>query len=126
MLIYERFFAHSQHSDTFNALNTSLAVLFFRSCLPSLAKHTDEHPAEEAAAEEGALSPEAAAAEAAAAAEEGRAEEEEERERKRVEWESRAGAIGKAVAEQLRAEPVTVRRDPAEETADFAKKGCCK
>ena len=120
-IVYDRFFAHSKNNDTFNALNISLMALFFRSCLPDLADQADNHPASAAMAEEvkdERMADEEAAAEAA---------EEEERYRKRAEWDERAGAIGRAVAEQLRAEPVVVRRDPGEETAAFNnKKGCCK
>ena len=118
--IYERFFAHASTNDTFNALNLSLLALFFRSCMPELAKQADAHQPAAAVAE----APEDAAA---MAAEEAR-EADEEAERKRAAWDARADAIGRAVAEQLRAEPVVVRRDPREDTADFAKKkgGCCK
>lgn len=40
---YECYWARG-HGDTYNALNLSLASLFFRSCMPDLAKVTDEHP----------------------------------------------------------------------------------
>jgi hypothetical protein len=40
---YECYWARG-HGDTYNALNMSLASLFFRSCMPDLAKVTDEHP----------------------------------------------------------------------------------
>ena len=115
-LIYEKFFAHASHNDTFNSLNVSLGALFFRSCLPDVARQADEHPVE--ADVEGLPQ----AADAAAAEEDEEAEREE---RERAAWDERAEAIGKAVAAELRAEPVTVRRDPRDETRDFAKKGCC-
>jgi hypothetical protein len=121
---YSKFYAHTQTSDTFNALNVSLLALFFRSCLPDVATQADNHPA--SAAIQAEVKDERLEKLEAAAAE---AEEAEERERKRAEWDERAGAIGRAVAEQLRAEPVVVRRDPAEETRDFNNKkggGCCK
>lgn len=118
-VIYERFFMHSSTNDTFNALNLSLIALFFRSCAPELARQADKHAPDAAIVE--AVEDE----EAMAAAEAQEASEKEER--KRAEWDARADAIGRAVAEQLRAEPVIVRReDPRGETAELAKKGCCK
>ncbi len=119
--IYERFYAHGTHSETFNALSVSVGALFFRSCLPDMARQADEHPAAAAAAEDADGGHPGAGAEAVDADEEA-----ERGERKRAEWEERAGAIGKAVAEQLRSEPVIVRRDPRDDTRAFAKKGCCK
>ena len=44
--IYERFFAHASTNDTFNALNLSLLALFFRSCMPELAKQAGLSPGE--------------------------------------------------------------------------------
>jgi hypothetical protein len=125
-LVYEKFFAQASHTDTFSSLNVGLMALFFRSCFPDVAKLADEHPATAAAAEEAAAI--GSGPDPASAAEEGKAGEEaedEEEARKRALWDERAGAIGRAVAAELRAEPVPVRRDPRDETREFAKKGCC-
>ncbi len=115
-VIYDKCFAHAQSSETFNALNVSLMALFFRSCLPDVAREADTHPAAAVPfhgfTQEEGPDPE-------------KAEEEEREARKRAVWEERSSLIGRAVATQLRAEPVTVRSDPADETRAFAKKGCC-
>ena len=65
--IYECFFAHSKHSNTFNSLNIGLGALFFRTCLPQVARAADAHPAMLAEEESSSAADKEAAAAAAAA-----------------------------------------------------------